>query len=162
MNFGCKYFTGYWEFLKGQIPNSKQYEQAEKIYAFDLFVSNPDRRVDKQNMLTDGDKVLIFDHELAFAFVMDIIKNPTPWRIGPADLPWIKNHYFYNILKHNEHNFDTFVENFSVLNKNFWSKANILIPGEWVTSQVNEIQTNIDSLVKNRHLFLEQLYNTLS
>ncbi len=162
LNFGCKYFTGYWEFIKGQNPNDNQYEEAEKIYAFDIFIANPDRRVDKQNMLTDGDKVLIFDHELAFSFVMDIIKNPTPWLIGPADLSWIKNHYFYNILKQNKHNFDTFVESFNVLDSNFWSKVNVLIPKEWVTSQVNEIQSNLELLVKNRNHFLEQLYKSLS
>jgi hypothetical protein len=162
VNFGCKYFSGYWEFIKGQALNDNQYEQAEKIYAFDIFIANPDRRVEKQNMLTDGDKVLIFDHELAFAFVMDIIKNPTPWIIGPADLSWIKKHYFYSVLKQNEHNFDTFVENFSVLDKKFWTKVNVLIPKEWVTSQVNEIQKNIGLLVNNRQRFLEQLYNTLS
>lgn len=162
LNFGCKYFPGYWEFIKGQMPNDNQYKEAEKIYAFDIFIANPDRRVEKQNMLTDGDKVLIFDHELAFSFVMDIIKNPTPWLIGPADLSWIKNHYFYNILRQNEHNFDTFVESFNVLDNNFWANVNVLIPKEWVTSQVNEIQINLELLVKNRNNFLEHLYKSLS
>jgi len=162
LNFGCKYFEGYWEFIKGQMPTNTQFQDAEKIYAFDIFIANPDRRVDKQNMLTDGDKILIFDHELAFAFVMDIIKNPNPWLLGPADLSWIKNHYFYNILKQNEHNFDTFVESFNVLDKNFWAKVDVLIPKEWVTSQISEIQNNIELLVKNRDHFLENLYKTLS
>lgn len=162
INFGCKYFKGYWEFVKGEMPNDKQYDAAEKIYAFDIFISNVDRRVDKQNMLTDGENVLIFDHELAFSFVMDIIKNPTPWIIGTNDLTWIKNHYFYSILKQNEHNFDIFVDNFSVLDSNFWDKLFVLIPDEWNTTQLKDIQYNILSLVKNKQQFLDQLYKSLS
>jgi hypothetical protein len=162
LNFGCKYFTGYWEFIRRQPLNDWQRKEAEKIYAFDLFIANPDRRLDKQNMLTDGEKILIFDHELAFSFVMDIVKNPTPWIIGAADLPWIKNHYFYNVLRQSAYNFDAFVEGFNVLNENFWSKVNVLIPREWVTSQVSEIQNNMELLVKNRHQFLEHLYKSLS
>jgi hypothetical protein len=157
LNFGCRYLAGYREFIIGQKLNDNQYEVAQNIYAFDVFISNPDRRIDKQNMLTDGNNVLIFDHELAFSFIMAITKSPSPWLISPADLNWIKNHFFYNILKEFKPNFANFVENLSGLNSDFWAKLTDLIPNAWTTYQIGQIQTNLQSIVENRKYFLEQL-----
>jgi hypothetical protein len=162
INFGSKFFGyGYFEFLQNQKLNEKQYGQAKQILALDIFISNADRRKEKQNMLTDGEKIMIFDHELAFGFVMDIIKNPTPWLISDADKSWIKNHFFYSVLKDNEHNFDTFVETFEVLDNNFWDKAYVLIPQEWRTKQVDEIKNNLTSLIDNKSIFLQELNKVL-
>lgn len=162
INFGCKYFTGYWEFVKGQKLIENQFEAAEKIYAFDIFIANPDRRVDKQNMLTEGREILIFDHELAFSFVMDIIKNPKPWIFSTNDQSWIKAHYFYETLRQNEHNFDKFVDTFSILDDYFWQKTRSLIPLEWNSDQIDEIHKTLNLLVEHKQHFLENLYKTLS
>jgi hypothetical protein len=163
LNFGTKYFgQGFFEFIRNQHLTAKQFEQAERIFALDIFISNADRNVDKQNMLTDGEKIMIFDHELAFGFVLDIIKNPTPWIIGDAERYWIKNHFFYPALRENEHNFDNFVESFEVLDQNFWDKAVVLIPDEWKTQQVDQIKTNLTALIKNKSIFLQELYKVLS
>jgi hypothetical protein len=163
INYGSKFFgQGFLELLQNQKLNEKQFGQSEQIFALDILISNTDRRKDKQNMLTDGEKIMIFDHELAFGFVMDIIKNPTPWLISDSDRSWIKNHFFYPTLKENEHNFDTFVESFEVLDKNFWNQTNVYIPDAWKTIQVNEIKDNLTALINNKTIFLHQLYKVLS
>ena len=162
INFGCKFVTGMMEFLKNQQLSEKQFGEAERIFALDVFISNADRRKDKQNMLTDGEKVLIFDHELAFGFVLDIIKNKTPWIISESDKTWIKNHYFYPSLKENDHNFDKFVDSFKVLDENFWVKSDVLMPSAWKSTQLDEIKSNLTSLVANKEIFLEQLCKVLS
>lgn len=162
INYGSKYFgQGFMEFIQNQQLNDNQYELAQQIFALDIFISNADRRKDKQNMLTDGEKIVIFDHELAFGFVMDIIKNRTPWIISESDRTWIKNHFFYQALKSNEHNFDTFVESFEVLDSNFWNKANVLIPDEWKTGQLEDIKNNLTALITNKQIFLNELYKVL-
>lgn len=162
INFGCRYVTGMIEFVKNQTLTEKQLEEAERIFALDIFISNADRNKNKQNMLTDGEKILIFDHELAFGFVMDIIKNPTPWIISDSDKTWIKNHYFFPVLKQNEPNFDNFVEKFELLDNNFWNSADKLIPSEWRNKQFEEIKNNLNSLIKNKEIFLQELYKVLS
>lgn len=162
LNYGSKFFgQGFLEFLQNQKLNEKQFVQAEQIFALDIFISNADRRRDKQNMLTDGEKIMIFDHELAFGFVMDIIKNPTPWLISDADKSWIKNHFFYTTLKGNEPSFDTFVESFEVLDKKFWDKTDILIPQKWKTKQIDDIKNNLTSLINNKSIFLQELNKIL-
>ena len=113
-------------------------------------------------MLTDGEKILLFDHELAFGFVMDIIKNPKPWLISESDLGWIKNHYFFPTLKGNEHNFDAFVNKLIVLNDQFWDKLQRIIPAEWLTDHFDKIKNNLTSLVLHKDQFKEQLNKILS
>ncbi len=163
LNFGTKYFgQGFFQFIRNQHLTAKQFEQAERIFALDIFISNADRNEEKRNMLTDGETIMIFDHELAFGFVMDIIKNPKPWIISEADKTWIKKHFFYPALRDNEHNFDNFVETFEVLDQNFWDKAVDLIPDEWKNEQVDQIKTNLTSLIRNKSIFLEELYKVLS
>jgi hypothetical protein len=162
LNFGCKFVPGFMEFASRQQLNDNQYEQAEQIFSFDIFISNVDRRTDKPNMLTDGDKILIFDHELAFGFVMDIIKNSTPWILSENDLGWIKNHYFYPTLKGNEHRFDEFVDKFELINDQFWNKLYQIIPKEWISDHCDKIKNNLTSLVLNKDQFKEQLNKILS
>lgn len=163
LNFGSKYIAGgLTPFIKGQELSNRQYNEAQKVFALDVFITNPDRNENKQNMLTDGENILIFDHELAFGFVFDIIKNPTPWLITEADEYWIKLHYFYPIIKGNEHNLDEFVKSFEQLNDNFWEKVWQLIPDEWKCDQVNIIKNNITNLVTNRSIFINELTRILS
>lgn len=162
LNFGCKYVPGMMEILINQPLTNNQYEQAERIFALDIFISNADRNHNKQNMLTDGEKILIFDHELAFGFVMDIIKNSTPWILSDSDKVWVKNHFFYQAMKEGEPNFDTFVEKFEVLNENFWNCLNVLIPEKWRTQQVDEIKSNLTALIENKGMFLREVYKIVS
>lgn len=150
------------EIVRGQLLNEQQFKQAEQIFAFDIFISNADRRIDKPNFLTDGEKILIFDHELAFGFVWDIIKNPTPWIISKNELGWIKNHYFYSILKGNKHNFNDFIDKFDVLDSFFWEKLYNTIPKDWMDNHLDEIKNNLTSLILHKEEFKDQLNKILS
>ena len=58
-----------------------QKQAAAQIYAFDMFVWNPDRRESDPNCMERGDGYLIFDHDCAFSFVYDIIRNQEPWKL---------------------------------------------------------------------------------
>lgn len=154
INFGSTYLGGgLWEILQNQKLTESQYDQAIKIFAFDILISNADRNTIKQNLLTDGDKIFLFDHEMAFGFVRDIVKPTDPWLIREPDLTWIKNHFFYSALKGNEPNFDNFVESFGVINDNFWDKVFELIPDEWASDQLFEIRKYLSALVGNRNIF---------
>ena len=163
LNFGCSFLGyGFMQLLQNQKLTESQFEQAIKIFAFDILISNADRNINKPNLLTNGEKIFIFDHELAFGFVRDIIKSPKPWIIRDVDLTWIKSHFFYLILKGSEPNFDNFFESFEVLNDNFWDTVNTLIPDEWAPIQLIEIRKYLCALVSNRNVFLQQLIKVLS
>jgi len=163
LNFGCKYLTdsGLMEMIYNQDLNSGQYEQAEHIFAFDTFISNVDRRIDKQNMLSDGETILIFDHELAFGFVFDLFQNPTPWIIRDTDREWIQNHFFFFKLKQNRHNFVNFVQSLEAIDDAFWQKVESLLPTVWKTLQLETIKNNLSSIVLHKDIFLKELYKIL-
>ncbi len=161
-NFGCKLINDLQPLIKGLKFTDHQCKEAEKIFAFDAFISNPDRNNEKHNMLTDGEKILIFDHELAFAFVFDIISNPTPWILADSDKTWLKQHYFYPVLKNNEPNLEEFVERFVRLDSEFWKKALTLIPQAWITPQTFKIRTTLEALIVHKTIFLDNLKKLVS
>ena len=162
LNYGCKFVPGFLEFVKDQSLSEYQYFQAQQIFALDVFISNSDRRNDKQNMLTDGRKIIIFDHEMAFGFLYELIKNPTPWLIRTEDRYWITRHYFYNMLKAAKYNFGTFVESLDVIDNKFWDKVYTLVPKDWMGDGLDQIKNNLNSLVKNRSTFLQELNKVFS
>lgn len=72
---------------------------AVAIFAFDAFISNPDRRDLNPNCLVKGGDLRIFDHELAF-FNKAIIGWKPPWKAGAlASLATPGNHIFHAELK---------------------------------------------------------------
>lgn len=75
---------------------------------------------------------------------------------------WIKNHYFYSILKGSEHNFNEFIDKFEVLNAFFWDKLRNTIPTEWMDDHFDKIKNNLISLILHKEEFKEQLNKILS
>jgi len=52
---------------------------AAEIFAFDIIVQNPDRRRDNPNIQWKGGELYIYDHDLAFSFVVPTIGWRPPW-----------------------------------------------------------------------------------
>src|SRR5690606_3498170 len=87
--------------LDNHIPLSEaQKANGQHIFAFDVLIENVDRNFEKPNMLTDGNRLVILDHELAFgfAFALSFLRNPTPWIIAERDGEWIRKHCLHKRL----------------------------------------------------------------
>ncbi|MFD2573449.1 HipA family kinase [Spirosoma soli] len=163
LNFGSTYVPGYIEFVRNQRLTDGQLTQAQAIFALDLFLNNPDRRVNNPNLLTKGDDILLFDHELAFAFTMDLpfLRNKTPWVFRDQDREWVENHYFYAYLRHKQIDFSAFIERLALVDAQFWRRAKQLLPVEWLSEQVNDIQDYLAAIVTHRTEFSNQLTQVL-
>jgi len=100
LNFGSKAAIGYstWP-VDRKIP-AVVWQMAVDIFAFDALVQNPDRRFNNPNLLVNGDSILIFDHEIAFSFLLDIFPSPSPWRLESQQ--YLADHVFYRQLKSQE------------------------------------------------------------
>jgi hypothetical protein len=163
-NFGCKYITGYSEALLKQQLSKKLLIEAQNVYAFDAFITNSDRGHNvppKLNMLTNGEKVLIFDHEIAFGFILELFKSKTPWIFTDKDLTFMRKHHFYTSLNQDgTANFDQFINQMGFINEQFWNKAASLVPQDWM-GHFDSIKTNVDLFVQNRNEFKNQLYKSL-
>lgn len=97
LNFGTKFVPGFNTWVAGDtIPPSLQ-KTAFEIVAFDAVIENPDRRIDKSNLLFKGEELLVLDHELAFAFVLTIGLDLKKW--DQKRLEFLRNHPLHAGLK---------------------------------------------------------------
>lgn len=160
LNYGSVYEAGY-----NMVPNSNfalngnLIEQAKTIFMFDMFIANADRGAGKPNVLSNGENLLVFDHELAFSFVdiISFLRNPKPWTIGAAEQEMYEKHYFYPYFRKQEIDFTSETNKLTCFNHSFWDKAFNHIPEEWKTDELNEIKNHLDSIIENKSIFAEQL-----
>lgn len=112
INFGSVYKSGFSEILPGQPIDQNIKEALLDLFAFDVFISNPDRRTDKNNFQTNGKDLLIFDHEMAFSFIriFSFARNPQPWLILAEDLEWLKYNFCFHNLKGSNFDFSNFTD----------------------------------------------------
>lgn len=160
-NFGTYYIEGYLEPMREQTFPEEMIREFSNLFALDIFLGNPDRRVKRPNFLTNGKKILIYDHELAFSFNEMLIKNPSPWLIPDADMAWISENYCFNLLKGRNLDFSIFAARLSRLGEGFWTKASENIPLEWNEGRIEQIRSYLDRIVENRDQFATELNRIL-
>lgn len=138
---------------------------AQHIFAFDVLIENADRNFLKPNMLTDGNTLIMLDHELAFSFTMTLrfLRNPTPWNIVEADLKWIEKHCLHGRLKGCVDGLTDFRDKIVNLDADFWHKVSQLIPAEWFDEELfTEIRNHCDGLVAHRDEFTNSVKQLLA
>jgi len=161
-NFGSGYIKKHATIIPIQELNAQQLHFAQTIFAFDVTIQNPDRTKEKPNMLTDGNEIVIYDHELAFSFVMDILPNAKAWELRPTDLEWINRHCLLPKIKGEEYDFEEFSSRFNNLDENFWEIAKSLIPKEWLSDQFDRIKQHFSAICNNKDAFILELKKLMS
>jgi hypothetical protein len=161
LNFGTEYKSGYYGIIKNQQLSEFQRLQINQIFPFDIFISNVARRTENPNLLTDGNNLLIFNHQTAFDFLNDGYKNKMPWEFRPQDKDWIKSHLFFPYLKNKFPDFSILINKLERLDDNFWHKAFSLIPNEWKTEELQEIKSHSQAIITHKDSFLQSLKNVL-
>jgi hypothetical protein len=161
-NFGSKYISDYFILPVTQPLNNSQLSYAQMIFSFDVLIQNSDRTVVKPNMLTNGNEIIIFDHELAFGFIFDFIKAPDPWIIKEKDLAWINLHCLLPKIKGKDYDFDEFSQRLDTLDENFWNTARQLIPEDWLSDQFELIKNYFTAIFQNKAAFILELKKLMS
>lgn len=162
-NFGSRYQSGFAEILASQKFSGKMEADSLRIYGFDMFITNADRGHQKNNVHTNGEKFLIFDHEMSFSHIslLSMFRNKTPWIFNENDKTNIKKHVFYPYLKDQVRDFTTFASDLQRINDSFWQKVETLLPTAWNTSEVSEIRAYLTEIVNHRDEFADQLTQSL-
>ena len=159
LNFGSKYVEGYNELITGKPLTEIQINEAKEIFAFDMFISNADRGPGKPNVLSNGNNFILFDHELAFSFVLllPFLQNKTPWILGDGEREMYKKHYFYPYLKSINIDFYDFTQRFIKIDDYFWKRVQEFLPSEWHTDDLEIIKNYLNAIIKHKEIFAEQL-----
>lgn len=167
LNFGTKYKAGMMELVNGKFfIDNKLLRQAENIFAFDMFISNADRGAGKPNVLTDGEKFMIYDHELAFSFtsLLPFLRNKTPWIISEGEREMYEKHHFFAYLKNKQVDFTNFVNELLNINDEFWDSVKHFTPNDWLLKHIDDfedIKSYLNTIILNKNTFSEELTRIL-
>lgn len=158
-NFGTLYIPGTIPVIGTNCLSRIQVSQAEQVTSFDLLISNADRRFDNPNLVTIKSELFVFDHDLAFDFLLMLSfnHNPRPWELGDIELTMLRKHFLYPKLRGTRVEILDFIERFIVLNDNFWVKASNMLPRDWRSDDLATIQKRLALIIENRAIFARQL-----
>ena len=158
INFGSRYLEkGYQTIPTEAFLNNFQLPYAMDIFWFDMLLQNPDRTYTKPNMLTNGEELVILDHELAFSFLMMIFPDNEPWVVTREKWTEFSTLILPGKLKDVVFNESEISEKINRLDDAFWRSARRLIPAEWmnkdylirIQNHVSLVQNNIGSFVQH-------------
>jgi hypothetical protein len=128
-NFGTKHMpaAGTWP-VDMPIPWDR-FDSAVEIFAFDALIQNPDRRFNNPNVLADGSKFYVFDHEVAFSFLRAIPPTATPWIVDQER--YLEHHVFYRKLKSKPIELEGFTSRLAEMPDAFLDSFVAEVPHEW-------------------------------
>jgi len=159
LSFGTKYLPNAFEFtINLEEINKDLIPELQFIYIFDMFIDNPDRTISKPNMLINDKRVYVIDHELAFSIILEIPKNPKPWKIN-NEIAY--KHCLLPLLKGRKIKKMELFDKFYILNDNFWKKMEPLIPKSWDVTVLPKIRELIDSKLSHLNDFKNELIGVL-
>lgn len=164
LNFGSKYEEGFTTAPSELMGEEESlFEQAKMLFVFDLFIANMDRGHKRPNVASDGENLLVYDHELAFSFihVLPFMRNNTPWIFDDSDREVYRGHQYFNALRGKEIEFDEQVERLTAFNETFWEKALSLMPESWENETLLEIKEHLTKILENKGVFAHTLIKTL-
>lgn len=164
-NFGTRYLAANVSLQPSTELPPVLFQTAARIFAFDLMLQNADRRSEKPNAFLANERIYVYDHELAFGFLvmLPMFANPEPWILSQTDVAAAKNHLFYPMLCGNKAvDWEAALSSFSQLTPPFWQRANDLLPETWKDAQeMARIESHINQIGHHLHTFTEEIWNKL-
>ena len=159
LNFGTQLVTGFsaWPVDKS-IPEA-MWQAATDIFAFDAFIQNPDRRFGNPNLFAKGDSLLVFDHEMAFSFLLDILPSPTPWKLGTQR--YLADHVFFTKLKSKPIDLEGFARLLAGLSDSRIGDLTANVPAEWNNGVLFKIESHVRALREHGGEFVEEIRRIL-
>ncbi len=125
---------------------------ASEIFAFDAFIGNDDRRPGNPNCLFNGNRLAIYDHEMAF-FFQGIIGWQPPWVPGALrTLSEAGRHLFYDQLRGKPLNLERFSGAWLAISDDRLAAYRAALPIEWqaafpqvelALSHIKQVRDNI-------------------
>jgi hypothetical protein len=160
LNFGTQVLIGFstWPVDK-HIPEAMQ-EAAVDLFAFDALLQNPDRRNSNPNLLAGGDTIMIFDHEIAFSFLLDLFPSLTPWNLDRQG--YLTDHVFYRQLKAQKIDLTRFTAKLDGLSGTVLEEIFADVPQEWNNENGPKISQHLLTVRDHSEEFAEQIRRFLA
>lgn len=157
-NYGSVALNNFRIWPVGKTVSAQQEATALNVYAFDALIQNVDRRRGNPNLGTQGDQIVLFDHECAFSFLLAIFPSPRPWEV--ANETYLVDHVFRSALTGLTYE-GTFLTSLNSLNDETIETISASIPEDWVRANLPRIQDHLRQVRDNGMIFIEELQRTL-
>lgn len=161
LNFGSQLLSGVaiWPIEKA-IPEA-MWASALAVFAFDKLIQNPDRKFSPNpNLFSQGDDLIVFDHELAFSFLSMIFSSETPWLLDRE--VYLPDHVFFRRLKGKDLDTSRFISKLAALPETILTSIMAELPTEWNNSSVARIQGHLSVMVAHALQFEEEIQRRLA
>ena len=161
LNFGTQVLIGFatWPVDK-QIPDALR-PAAVDIFAFDALLQNPDRRATNPNLLTNGETIMVIDHEVAFSFLLDVLPTSTPWLLNRQR--YLEEHVFYRRLKSKALDLTKFITRLRALSDAVLDEVLADVPAEWKNEKDElKIRQHLAAIRDHTDEFAEQVRRFLA
>ena len=156
--FGVKLVTGqYSVWNAGTSVTEAMLLTAAAIFTFDAIIQNVDRRDENPNCLVNGEKILIFDHEMTFMHKLLLGWKP-PWALGSLlNLELPGRHIFRPSLLGRVIDFAHIRNSWTSISDQRLEEYRAAIPPEWSVNQgpidaalslVRDARDNIDGCLQ--------------
>lgn len=148
-NFGTRFWkSGYsiWP-TERRVPKNLL-SLAGEVFAFDGIIQNPDRGGMKPNCAYKENKLILFDHELAFSHFLNLAPS-LPWERD--SLRFLNKHLFRPSLKDKPLDLTRFEAEFRSIDRGTLEAYVDLIPSEWRPSylQADSLPNYLLSCIEN-------------
>lgn len=155
LNFGSKEAIGHSVWPVDRSIPAPLWETARNIFAFDALVQNADRSFANPNLFVCGDDVLIFDHEKAFSFLLDVLPSPAPWLMNRQQ--YLTNHVFYRQLKSQDIDLKDFTRKLTGLTDATLDQMIAESPAEWNNEDAQKIAQHLRAVRNHAEEFTEDI-----
>jgi hypothetical protein len=163
LNFGSNLLIGGITWPVDKVIPEFIRQAATNVFAFDALIQNPDRRFDNPNLLVRGDHVYVYDHELAFSFLLAIAQTRSPWTLERED--YLDSHVFLRGLKgqpQDNMNISDFISRLKSLTDDSLRQIASEIPERWKESGLARIEEHLRVLREHADEFALALYRRLA
>ena len=109
-------------------------------------------------MGTIGERIVIFDHECAFSFLLAIFPNARPWELSGKG--YLSNHVLRDTLKGLQYD-DSFADRLGSLEQRVISSFSDEIPEKWERECLPQIELHLRLMRDNVRAFVDELQGTL-
>ncbi len=157
---GCQYFSeGFAPLEPGRRLRPEELPQAAAIYGLDLMVQNPDRRVEKPNCAIRSGRLVAFDFEMAFSFVLLVGAADPPWQV--AQLAFARQHLFYRELRGRELDWRPLLAAVADLTDPALNELLGPIPASWRAAEA-KVRAHLAGIRENLSSFGRELQGSLA
>lgn len=152
---GSAYVEGVAPFIVATLMNEELVADAETIFATDMVLQNPDRLHRNPNLAMHGGRILAFDFENAFSFLMALFGgNGAPWELSKHGIA--NQHILYGIFKGQKVDWSDFCSRVSKLDMEYVQNCVACLPSSWC-GHTPKLISHMASVVEN----VEKLHTEL-